>query len=602
MQFLALDIESIGLDPYEGTIWSITITEFIRGKPKTTIYEDCYGLKKIPVDIIKKLQDKNICKIIHNGDFDGTYIELNLGIRIVNIWDTQKIEVVIVGRRVTKDDPEPLQKKYGTKLQYMLPRYGMPKPKKERREVFIDRPVGVPFVKADKEYMIDDVKYLPAIQQAQLFLLKRDKLLEVGELENKMVEKVTSMRVHGIGFDQKLWRKIALDNAKERDKRFAQLPKGVSNWNSHDQVKDFFKDMGIFIPSYKEIYKIYLKTRNKTLAQFIWAKELNKSVTTYGLTWFANDEGPGYIDPDGRIRCDVDQIVDTGRMSISKPPLQQMPGVDIKNQQKLRAMRLIMEQLKISHRQVPQHRRAFIPGPGKVFVKGDFGGQEMGIMAAASGEELWIEAMLRGEDIHALTASLLYQREWAEGRERGCKFPFKCTCKKHRELREPTKILNFMLAYGGGPQKFADDTGIEMLDATVIVARYKRIIPTLTRWLEKNGMQALNTGVSFSADPYRRRRVLHGEEAWQIRNQGKNTPIQAAGANMLKLAMISIPDKYYMPLIIHDEIILEVNKREGNTAAKVLKKVMEDSADYITGIKGLVKVKPVISKSLMKDE
>ena len=245
--------------------------------------------------------------------------------------------------------------------------------------------------------------------------------------------------------------------------------------------------------------------------------------------------------------------------------------------------------------------QSFISRKGHRFVRGDFGGQELGIMAAASNEKIWIDAMLRGDDIHSLTASLLYASEWQEASTKKCTFPKKCSCPGHKVLREYAKTLNFMLAYGGGSNKFAFLTGLSNFEARVTVLRYKKIIPKITLMLTTNGINALDTGETYSADPYKRRRVLIGEEEWHVRNQGKNSPIQMAGANMMKLAAISIPRKYYFAMPWHDEIILEVPTGEAKQAAKVLKKVMESSADYITSIKGLIKVNPIITTNLIKE-
>jgi len=594
MKYIAIDIEAIGLKPYGGTIWMLSITE----DGKTELIEDCNGIKKLSSNIKKKLEDENYCKIIHSSEYDGPYIALVLGCRICNIWDSQLNEIIIQGMRVSaKSKDELLKQQYSTSLKYVLPRYGYKEPKKDLRLQFINREKGIPFSNSLKKYAIDDTKDLIKIQRKQFKILQQEQSLPIAELENKVAEKIIQMRVYGIGFDSNEWERIAEENEIEYASRMRKLSKYVDNWGSPKQVKQYFaSEHNIRIDSFKNIYKIYLQTRNKTLAQFIWAKEIRVSITKYGLNWFEN----GYIDADNRIRCNVDQIVDTGRMSISNPPLQGMPGVDIKVRQRLQALDTIVKQLKLSGRSIPQHRRAFVSKPGYSFVNGDFTGQELGVMAAASGEKLWIDAMLRGEDVHSLMASLMFQNEWSNATMKGCTFPFKCKCPGHIELREPAKTLNFMLAYGGGSTKFSEDTGIELDEAKNIIHRYKRIIPTLTNWLDKNGKQGLYSGYSYSADPYKRKRKLNGEEDWQIINQAKNHPIQSAGANMLKLAMVSIPDKYPIVLVIHDQIILEVKDLEAEKAAKVLKTAMENAANYITGIEGLIRVKPVIGKNLMK--
>jgi DNA polymerase-1 len=242
------------------------------------------------------------------------------------------------------------------------------------------------------------------------------------------------------------------------------------------------------------------------------------------------------------------------------------------------------------------HRKAFVPRKGHVFINGDFSGQEIGIMAAASNERIWIEAMLRGDDVHSLTASLLYAADWAAGAEPNCAFPKKCKCPGHQTPRDRAKGLNFMLAYGGGAEKFSGMTGLTLKEAKVTIARYKKVVRHVTRYLEKCAKETERSGESFSADPYRRRRfVPQVQRRYTI---GKNNPIQAAGANMLKLSMISMPEEFPLVMIIHDQIILEVPKAKGKQAALAMKTVMEKAATYCTGIAGLIKVEPKITTNL----
>jgi DNA polymerase-1 len=596
MRFVAIDIEAIGLDITNPVIWMLSVTE---GK-KTQLFHDCNGMKKCPKEIEQILRDESICKIIHSSQYDCPYMEMAWGIKTRNVWDTELQEIVIQGvklniKRKGIEEGSPthrLLQKYGTALEFVLPRYGFPKPDKSIRENFIDRPKGIPFTKMEIQYAKDDTKYLPAIQKAQEYLLKRDDLWELALLENKVAERYHDMKVTGIGFDESIWASVADANEKELSKRMAKLPKTVGNWNSEKQVKEYFKKKGILIDSYDNLDKIYLKTRNADLGNFIATRELSKSVSAYGKNWFTD----GYIDSDKRIRTSMTQIINTGRNASSDPNLQQLPGSGNNDPMRLKVLKTIgVEKSK------PLHRSAFVPKKDHVFVIGDFSGQEIGIMAAASEEKLWIDALLRGDDVHSLTASVVDNTAWQRGTEKICTFPKKCKCAKHKDLRDPAKINNFMLAYGGGAAKFADFTGTDMLTATAYVAAHKRVIPRLTAYLQKSGRDAMATGVSYSASPYRRRRVLRGEEPWQIRNQGMNHPIQGAGADMLKLALASIPWNYTVILLIHDEIILEVPKVLAKEACVMLKSVMEKSADYITGIAGLIKVEPRVQMNIMKD-
>lgn len=585
MRYVAIDLETVGLRPYRGTIWMLAYND---GK-KVTVYHNCNGMSRrdIPREVVKVLEDDAVCKIVHSSEFDLPYLQLSeagngtvakeafvaMGITVRNIWDTRLCEQVILGRAVPRGNrDQALNEAYSASLQYTLKRYGLAKLDKGIRANFVDRPRGLKFTKTEIDYAASDVKDLLELQKAQEFILTRDGLIELALLENRCAERIAQMRVNGIGFSKERWIAIAKRNSSEFEKRQGRLPSSVANWNSTSQVKAFFKKRGILINSYDELDAVLEATGDEVLRDFISARSLHKAVTSYGLNWLEE----GYVDADSRIRCNVEQIINTGRMSMSNPNLQQLPANGA-------------------------HRSAFVPKKGQVFVIGDFTGQEIGIMAAASDEKIWVDALLRGDDVHSLTASVLYGNEWAEGKERGCKFPKKCSCTAHKNLRNSAKVLNFMLAYGGGPQKFAEKTGVTEMEARVIVNRYKRIIPRLTKWLFKNGQDALNTGESYSADPYRRRRVLAGDEEWHIVNQGKNSPIQAAGANMLKLTMVSLPEEFPVVLVIHDEVVLEVPTSKAKKAVTALKAVMEKSADYITGIKGIIKVTPRIAKDLTKE-
>lgn len=607
---MSADFETKNTAGFGNVIWSLTIS--YDGK-KAFIYHNCNGLKKsdVPVQAWKDLADPTTMIILQNGVFDGFIAAFFFKVRIRNIWDTMLCEIVANGvslpprKKVTLSPPElALRKKYGAGLEEILPRYKLKTPNKKIREQFIDRPIGIPFTKKEKEYMVEDVLPLFELQRKQQIRLEKLGLMAVAELENRYLEKKRiPAKVKGINFDPKIWRKIADENIRLFNERHAKLPKTVENWNSEKQVKAFFaKKYKIIIPTYRskspdvdDLDTLYLKTRNKVLGDFIMLRELANSVKMFGLNWFEED----YIEKDGRIRPNVTQIKETGRVSYMRPNLQQLPGYGRKDQIHEQVMKILYKQ---EVRSKPQHRRAFIPSPGNVFVIGDFGGQEIGVMAAASGERMWIDALLRGDDIHALTATKVFTNEWNKSALKTCTFPKKCSCPNHvSPLREDSKIINFQQAYGGGATRFAKSTGKNMLESRIVIARYKKEHKHLTTYLEKNAASALSTGVSYSADPYRRMRLLRAEVEYRLENQGKNNPIQAGGANMLKRAASNLNEKYYCPLEVHDEIALDVPIEQALEAAKHLKKIMEEAADYITGIKGSVKAEPKIQTNLMKD-
>jgi len=565
---IAADIETTGLYPVPNSkIYCVAVNT----SKSIAVHTDIKSLKPI-------LEDKRIRKVIHNAAFDSFWLRMLYNIEVQNIWDTRIMEQIIIGENLPRSSKdEALKKELSSSLLYTLSRYGLAElENKSLGEAFATRDRNKPLTKEELDYAKNDVRYLLKLQKLQEQKLIESDLMRVAEMENKVVERIVNMRYVGIGFDENIWLKIAEANEKEYNKLMSRLPSVVDNWNSPIQVKKYFNSKGIPIESLTGIEEFAKTYNDKELHQFIQARSLYKNVTTYGKSWLQDDIKITTMDNDGRIRSDFEQVLNTGRLSSSHPNLQNI-------------------------RAEGQHRAAFVPAKGKVFVIGDFSGQEIGIMAAASKEKIWIDAMLKKEDIHSLTASLLYPDVWKSGKEKQCAFPKKCKCEAHNKVRQHAKIINFAIAYGAGPQNIAAQLKISNNDAIRLLNRYKRVVPNLTRWLNSNSVFTIKTRTSFSADPFKRRRVLRDPEEWMLRNIGKNNPVQSSGANQTKLAMITLHKNAPLVLQVHDELILEVKKSEAKKWAKHLKETMEAAADYCTGIKGLITVEPRIATNLLKE-
>ena len=570
--FVAIDIETTGLHPKP---WDKNCKIFcisVNTGKTLKLYEPKDFKQLFPL-----LSDPHITKVIHNAKFDMLWIKRLYNIDIRSVWDTRLMEQIILGDNLPRSEKdENIREQLSSSLKYTLARYGLAKLDKTIGATFANRPVDKPLTKEEKDYAIDDVRYLLQLQAMQEYRLAKLDLMRVAHLENKLVEVVVSMVARGIGFDKNVWLDIARQNLSEYNSIIKRLPAQVNNWNSHQQVKKYFQSVGIPLTTLQELDELTPVYNNKALHLLAQARNVYQSTTTFGAKWLDDEEKGSTVDPDNRVRADFEQILNTGRFSCSHPNLQQIPRDG-------------------------QHRAAFVPAKGYVFIDGDFSSQEIGIAAAASKEETWIKATLRGEDVHSLTASMVFQDEWVKGYEKGCTFPKKCKCKEHIKLREYAKVTNFTIIYGGGPGNISKKTKMSMKDAQKLVYKFKRSVPKLARWLGQNGDTATRDRISYSADPFKRRRTLRDPEDWMLSNIGKNNPIQSCGANMVKLSMISLPEPFNTPVLtLHDQLVIEVKKSQANKALKVLKGVMEKSADYCTGIPGLIKVEPRIAMNLLK--
>lgn len=564
-KFIAVDIETTGLHPEVpgSKIWCIAVND---GK-KVVVHTN-------PEKVRKVLEDKSITKVIHNAAFDCYWLAYLHDINVTNIWDSRLMEQVILGDNLPRSEKdEKRREELSSSLKYTLKRYGLADLEKTLGISFNTRDRNAPLTKEELEYVKDDVSYLLQLQALQEYRLTKLDLMRVANLENMVVERVVQMRMRGVGLDKRLWLEIARQNELEQAFILKTMPPQVSNWNSPAQIKKYFAARGVYIDSLTNIEDIYKNTGDPELAKLISLRKYQKLVSTYGASWLEDSEKINTVDTDGKVRAQFEQIVNTGRFACNHPNMQQLP-------------------------RGTRHKEAFVPSKGNVFVIGDFTGQELGIMAAASKEELWIKAMLRDEDVHSLTASLIYGGEWSAATEKSCSFPKKCKCSGHTKMRDNAKTINFAIAYGAGPGKIGKNLGLSQKDAIRLLDKYKKVVPRLIRWLNTNAKHSIKTRTSFSADPYKRRRTLRDPEEWMLANIGKNNPVQACGANMIKLAMVST--ELPIVMVIHDEIIVEVKKSEAKKACAELKQVMENAAAYCTGIPGLIKVTPQISNNLAK--
>lgn len=565
MKFIAIDIETTGLYPHpHSKIFCVAVNDGSTIK----IVENPAFLKKV-------LEDKSVCKVIHNAAFDCFWLKRLHNIDVQNIWDTRLVEQIIIGQNLPHSNrDEALRRELSSSLLYTLSRYGLAELNKHMGASFANKNPNSKLTAAEIVYAKNDVKYLLHLQAMQEMRLRKLDLMRVATLENRLVEEVVKMRDRGIGFNKQIWKDIAVSNHNEYMRLMKALPATVSNWNSPQQIKKYFNSIGIPVQSLTGIKEFLPLYPNKVLSDFIAMRSLYKATTTYGMGWLEDKVKGNTIDEDGRIRADFEQILNTGRFACSNPNLQQLPRDGM-------------------------HRSAFVPKKGHVFVIGDFDMQELGIMAAAAKEKIWIDAMLRREDIHSLTASLIYTAEWQFTAAASCTFPKKCICPEHQKMRHNAKTINFAIAYGAGPGKIGHSLGLKEKEAIRLLNKYKRVVPKLTRWLSNNARYSELERISYSADPFKRRRTLRDPESWMLRNIGKNNPVQAAGANMIKVAMVSLSDMP-MVLVVHDEIILEVLKKDAKAAAKKLKGIMESAADYCTEIPGLIRVEPRIANNLLK--
>jgi len=259
---------------------------------------------------------------------------------------------------------------------------------------------------------------------------------------------------------------------------------------------------------------------------------------------------PALADASGRIHTTFNQLTTaTGRLSSSAPNLQNIPVRDDLGK-RMRAL--------------------FTAGPGSVLASADYSQIELRVLAHFSGDPALTEAFRQGEDIHAHTASLLFD-----------KLQDDVTASERRQA----KTVNFGLLYGMGPQKLGRELGMTLAAAKDFIAKYFERLSVLKSYYQQIVQDAKANGyVTTLAGRRRLLPEIHSRNTQleaQARRQAINTVIQGSAADIIKMAMLRVAADETLAslsakliLQVHDELVLEAPEKHGQTAGERLRELM----------------------------
>ncbi len=278
-----------------------------------------------------------------------------------------------------------------------------------------------------------------------------------------------------------------------------------------------------------------------------------------------------------RVHTDFNQAVtSTGRLSSSNPNLQNIPTRTAFSR---------------------QIRQAFLPEAGWHLVAADYSQIELRILAHLSGEPILLETYRNNEDVHRLTATLLFEK------------PKEDITVEERRL---AKVINFGVIYGMGAARFAREAGVHRLEAKTFIDRFNDRYPKVFGYLQQMQREAIAHGYVKTISGRRRYfnfstralQALKGTDPEEIdlselRTNGydagslraaANAPIQGSSADIIKVAMIRLHNllKGYeanMLLQVHDELIFEVPPDEWEELKPLIESTMESAAQLAVPLK-----------------
>lgn len=293
----------------------------------------------------------------------------------------------------------------------------------------------------------------------------------------------------------------------------------------------------------------YLAKDHKIIRHILDYRGLSKLKSTYV------DALPEQIEPStGRVHTDYMQTVAaTGRLSSNNPNLQNIP---------------------IRTERGRQVRKAFIPRNGDyMLLAADYSQIELRIIASLSEETTMIEAFRNGEDIHASTASKVFNVPLAE---------------VTREQRSNAKTVNFGIIYGVSAFGLSNQTDLSRSEAKDLIDTYYKTYPKLRNYISEQIEFARENG--YTQTVLGRRRYLKDIKSSNAVVRGAaernavNAPIQGSAADIIKIAMINIHAKLEagnykskMLLQVHDELVFDVYKTELEALKPMIQTEMENA-------------------------
>lgn len=552
-QILSLDTETTSVNPIDAELVGLSFAVEEGKAFYVAIPAEREKAERI-VNIFKPLYEStDILKIGQNIKYDMEVL-MNYGVRLsAPMFDTMIAHYVL----------QPEQKHNMDILAETLLNY---------QTVHIDELIG-PKGKGQKSMRdlspasVCDYAAEDADVTLRLYNVLKPRLKEAGveqlfyDIEMPLVPVLAEMETTGVRLDTEALAetsKVLTERMKQIERNIYELAGHEFNIASPKQVGEvLFGEMkivekpkktktGQYVTSEEVLQQ--LRSKAPIVADILEHRGLKKLLGTYV------DALPKLINPrTGHIHTSFNQAVTaTGRLSSSDPNLQNIPvrGEDGK-----------------------EIRKCFIPEPGELFFSADYSQIELRVMAHLSGDKNMIEAFREGYDIHAATAARIYKEKIED---------------VSRDQRTKAKRANFGIIYGITVFGLAERLEISRDEAKQLIDGYFETFPEVHAYMEKAKELAREHG--YAETLFHRRRYLPDITSHNatVRNFAErnaiNAPIQGSAADIIKIAMVKIYDRFRkegirsrMILQVHDELNFSVVPEEKEKVERIVLEEMQNA-------------------------
>lgn len=557
---IALDTETTSTDPMLAELVGISLA-VAPGDGYYIPIGHQTGKSQLPLQEVVSalsgpLMDPAIEKVGHNLKYDVIVLARH-GLNVTPLsFDTMIAEWLIDPASHSLGLKDMAYDYLGISMTHIEDLIGKGKSQVSMAEISIDR--AAPYAAADAEVPI---RLRPLLEAR---LEEHHALSLMREMEMPLIPVLVDMERNGVALNVSLLESMSVDLQKRMDEieRDIQREVGYSfNLNSTQQLsKVLFETLKLEPPDRrKKTASGHYSTSAGVLEELrgehpvvdliLEYREISKLRSTY------LEALPRQVNPaTKRVHTSYNQTGSvTGRLASSNPNLQNIPT---------------------RTEQGRQVRCAFVAAPGNYLLSVDYSQIELRIVAVMAEDEAMLAAFQQGQDIHAATAAAIYNVPLAE---------------VTREQRRHAKAINFGLIYGMSAFGLSRSTGLTLGEAETFVKAYFRQFPGVKRYLDGIRKQAMDRGYVETMLGRRRyfpnlRTSMDANLRQREEREAINAPIQGTAADILKLAMIRLPDAIHQAgldamllLQVHDELVLEMPRNQLLETAKIVQRVMEEA-------------------------
>ncbi|MCB1782820.1 MAG: DNA polymerase I [Alphaproteobacteria bacterium] len=499
------------------------------------------------------LEDESLLKVGHNIKYDWQIFAKH-GIRVSPCDDTMLLSFILDGAQ------------HGHGMDYLAELHcghqtikyedvaGKGKNQVTFEKVAIDKAL---------DYAAEDAEITLRLHKILKPRLAREKMAGVYEdIERPLIPVIAQMELDGVKVDPAVLHAMSTDFGKklvELETEIHALAGHKFNVSSPKQVGEvLFDEMGlqggkktktgVASTSVDILEKLALEG-HEIVIKILEYRQLSKLKSTY------TDALPGQINPaTGRVHTSYNMAgASTGRLASTDPNLQNIP---------------------IRTEEGRKIREAFVAKEGCVLLSVDYSQVELRLVAEMAGVAALQKAFRDGDDIHALTASQVFDVPLAEVTP---------------DIRRQAKAVNFGIIYGISGFGLARQLGCSAGEASAFIKRYLSRFHEIETYMQETKDAAKRDG--YVKTLYGRKCYIPGiKDKNQMRVRGAerqaiNAPLQGTAADIMKIAMIRIPGalekaglKARMLLQVHDELIFEVPEGELEQTSILVRDIMQRAA------------------------